>query len=75
MDGIVIDHLEKSSIWRKRRNSPFETKIDETVRYVEMNETTYGLAQDIIDDGLAEIEGQTILADTGAKKLITLSVI
>ena len=31
LDGIVIDHLEKSSFWGKRRNSPFETKIDEWV--------------------------------------------
>jgi len=69
---LILRDIDPYVVRMTQEDAGFETKIDEAVRYVEMNETTYGLAQDIIDDGLAEIEGQTILADTGAKKLSKL---
>ena len=63
---LILKDIEPYMVKMTQKDAGFETKIDEAVRYVEMNETTYGLAQNIIDDGIAEVEGQTILADTGA---------
>ena len=72
---LILKDIDPYVVRMTQEDAGFETKIDEAVRYVEMNETTYRLAQEIIDDGLAEIEGQTILADTGAKKLSKLKQI
>ena len=69
---LILRDIDPYVVRMTQEDAGFETKIDEAVRYVEMNETTYGLAQDIIDDGISELEGQTILADTGAKKLSKL---
>jgi len=69
---LILKDIDPYVVRMTQEDAGFETKIDEAVRYVEMNETTYGLAQDIIDDGISTLEGQTILADTGAKKLSKL---
>ena len=69
---LILRDIDPYVVRMTQKDAGFETKIDEAVRYVEMNETTYGLAQDIIDDGISTLEGQTILADTGAKKLSKL---
>ena len=69
---LILRDIDPYVVRMTQEDAGFETKIDEAVRYVEMNETTYGLAQDIIDDGISTLEGQTILADTGAKKLSKL---
>ena len=69
---LILRDIDPYVVRMTQEDAGFETKIDEAVRYVEMNETTYRLAQDIIDDGISELEGQTILADTGAKKLSKL---
>ena len=71
-EKLIMQDIEPFVVQMTQEDAGFETKIDEAVRYIEMNETTYGLAQDIIDDGISTIEGQTILADTGAKKLSKL---
>ena len=72
---LILKDIDPYVVRMTQEDAGFETKIDEAVRYVEMNETTYGLAQDIIDDGISELKGQTILADTGAKKLSKLKQI
>ena len=72
---LILRDIDPYVVRMTQEDAGFETKIDEAVRYVEMNETTYRLAQEIIDDGIAEVEGQTILADTGAKKLSKLKQI
>ena len=72
---LILKDIDPYVVRMTQKDAGFETKIEEAVRYVEMNETTYGLAQDIIDDGIAEVEGQTILADTGAKRLSKLKQI
>ena len=72
---LILRDIDPYVVRMTQEDAGFETKIDEAVRYVEMNETTYRLAQEIIDDGIAEIEGQTILADTGAKRLSKLKQI
>jgi len=72
---LILKDIDPYVVRMTQEDAGFETKIDEAVRYVEMNETTYGLAQNIIDDGIAEVEGQTILADTGAKRLSKLKQI
>ena len=72
---LILKDIDPYVVRMTQKDAGFETKIDEAVRYVEMNETTYGLAQNIIDDGIAEVEGQTILADTGAKRLSKLKQI
>ena len=72
---LILRDIDPYVVRMTQEDAGFETKIDEAVRYVEMNETTYGLAQDIIDDGISTLEGQTILADTGAKKLSKLKQI
>ena len=69
---LILKDIDPYVVRMTQEDAGFETKIDEAVRYVGMNETTYGLAQDIIDDGISTLEGQTILADTGAKKLSKL---
>ena len=69
---LILKDIDPYVVRMTQEDAGFETKIDEAVRYVEMNETTYGLAQDIIDDGISTLEGHTILADTGAKKLSKL---
>ena len=69
---LILKDIDPYVVRMTQEDAGFETKIEEAVRYVEMNETTYRLAQDIIDDGISELEGQTILADTGAKKLSKL---
>tara|TARA_R100001443_G_scaffold15453_2_gene25276 strand:- start:8 stop:1357 length:1350 start_codon:yes stop_codon:yes gene_type:complete len=71
-EKLIMQDIKPFVVQMTQEDAGFETKIDEAVRYVEMNETTYQLAQDIIDDGISTIEGQTILADTGAKKLSKL---
>ena len=72
---LILKDIDPYVVRMTQEDAGFETKIDEAVRYVEMNETTYRLAQEIIDDGIAEVEGQTILADTGAKRLSKLKQI
>lgn len=72
---LILKDIDPYVVRMTQEDAGFETKIDEAVRYVEMNETTYGLAQEIIDDGISELEGQTILADTGAKRLSKLKQI
>ena len=72
---LILKDIDPYVVRMTQEDAGFETKIDEAVRYVEMNETTYGLAQDIIDDGISTLESQTILADTGAKKLSKLKQI
>ena len=69
---LILKDIDPYVVRMTQEDAGFETKIDEAVRYVEMNETTYGLAQDIIDDGISTLDNQTILADTGAKKLSKL---
>ena len=70
---LILRDIDPYVVRMTQEDAGFETKIDEAVRYVEMNETTYRLAQEIIDDGIANFKDQTwILADTGAKKLSKL---
>jgi hypothetical protein len=70
---LILKDIEPYMVKMTQEDAGFETKIDEAVRYVEMNETTYRLAQEIIDDGIANLKDQTwILADTGAKRLSKL---
>jgi hypothetical protein len=69
---LILKDIDPYVVRMTQEDAGFETKIEEAVRYVEMNETTYGLAQDIIDDGISTLDNQTILADTGAKKLSKL---
>jgi len=73
---LILRDIDPYVVRMTQEDAGFETKIDEAVRYVEMNETTYRLAQEIIDDGIANFKDQTwILADTGAKKLSKLKQI
>ena len=72
---LILRDIDPYVVRMTQEDAGFETKIDEAVRYVEMNETTYRLAQNIIDDGITEVEGQTILADTGVKRLSKLKQI
>ncbi len=69
---LILKDIDPFVVRMTQEDAGFETKIDEAVRYVEMNGTTYGLAQNIIDDGISTLSNQTILADTGAKKLSKL---
>jgi hypothetical protein len=70
---LILRDIDPYVVRMTQEDAGFETKIDEAVRYVEMNETTYRLAQEIIDDGIANLKDQTwILADTGAKRLSKL---
>ena len=69
---LILKDIDPYVVRMTQEDAGFETKIEEAVRYVEMNEKTYGLAQDIIDDGISTLDNQTILADTGAKKLSKL---
>ena len=73
---LILRDIDPYVVRMTQEDAGFETKIDEAVRYVEMNETTYRLAQEIIDDGIANFKDQTwILADTGAKRLSKLKQI
>ena len=83
---LILKDIDPYVVRMTQEDAGFETKIDEAVRYVEMNEKTYQLAQNIIDDGISEFWElhltsppvkyiTTILADTGAKKLSKLKQI
>ena len=84
---LILKDIDPYVVRMTQEDAGFETKIDEAVRYVEMNETTYRLAQEIIDDGISELvmihqifpqtlhKDYPILADTGAKKLSKLKQI
>ena len=73
---LILKDIDPYVVRMTQEDAGFETKIEEAVRYVEMNETTYRLAQEIIDDGIANFKDQTwILADTGAKRLSKLKQI
>jgi hypothetical protein len=72
---LILKDIDPYVVRMTQEDAGFETKIDEAVRYVEMNEITYLVAQEIIDNGISDLGDPTILADTGAKKLSKLKQI
>jgi hypothetical protein len=74
---VILKDIEPYTVRVTQKQAGFQTQIEESVKYVQMNPITYEIAKDIIDDGISStktIKGQTrtILADTGAKKLSKL---
>ena len=57
---LILKDIDPYVVRMTQEDAGFETKIDEAVRYVEMNETTYRLAQEIIDDGIAEYHADEV---------------
>ena len=69
---LILKEIEPYTVKITQKQAGFETQIEESVKYVQMQPITYEIAKDIIDDGISQTETHTILADTGAKKLSKL---
>ena len=74
---LILKEIEPYTVRMTQKQAGFETQIEESVKYVQMQPITYEIAKDIIDDGISQtqtIKGhvRTVLADTGAKKLSKL---
>jgi len=69
---LILKEIEPYTVKITQKQAGFETQIEESVKYVQMEPFTYAIAKDIIDDGISQTETHTILADTGAKKLSKL---
>ena len=69
---LILKEIEPYTVKVTQKQAGFETQIEESVKYVQMNPITYEIAKDIINDGISQTEAHTILADTGAKKLSKL---
>ena len=74
---LILKEIEPYTVKITQKQAGFETQIEESVKYVQMQPITYEIAKDIIDDGISQtqtIKGhvRTVLADTGAKKLSKL---
>ncbi len=80
---LILKEIEPYTVKITQKQAGFETQIEESVKYVQMQPITYEIAKDIIDDGIHSTvtynpfksdKGhlRTVLADTGAKKLSKL---
>ena len=74
---LILKDIEPYTVRVTQKQAGFQTQIEESVKYVQMQPITYEIAKDIIDDGINQTvtttgQTRTILADTGAKKLSKL---
>ena len=74
---LILKEIEPYTVKVTQKQAGFETQIEESVKYVQMQPITYEIAKHIIDDGISQTETvkghvRTVLADTGAKKLSKL---